>query len=101
MVAMIQASTNDLQRRLEQHQNGEGAKHTKKQAPVQLLYFEEFERIDEAFYREKQVQGGSRKKKEALINGEFDKLKELSKNKVVSAAPLAWASSATGGAFDA
>ena len=32
-----------------------------------LVYFEEFQRIDEAFYREKQVQGWSRKKKEALI----------------------------------
>ena len=47
---------------------------------VKLVYFEEFQRIDEAFYREKQVQGWSRKKKEALINGCFDKLSNLSKN---------------------
>ena len=47
---------------------------------VKLVYFEEFQRIDEAFYREKQVQGWSRKKKEALINGCFDKLSSLSKN---------------------
>jgi predicted GIY-YIG superfamily endonuclease len=60
-------STNDLERRLAQHQNGEGANHTKKHLPVKLVYFEEFQRIDEAFYREKQVQGWSRKKKEALI----------------------------------
>jgi len=73
-------STNDLERRLEQHQNGEGANHTKKHLPVKLVYFEEFQRIDEAFYREKQVQGWSRKKKEALINGRFDKLSDLSKN---------------------
>ena len=61
-------STKDLKRRLEQHQNGEGANFTKKHLPVRLVYFEEFQRIDEAFYREKQVQGWSRKKKEALIN---------------------------------
>jgi putative endonuclease len=61
-------STIDLERRLEQHQMGEGANHTKKRLPVRLLYFEEFQRIDQAFYREKQVQGWSRKKKEALIN---------------------------------
>lgn len=73
-------STNDLEHRLEQHQNVEGANHTKKHLPVKLQYYEEFQRIDEAFYREKQVQGGSRKKKEALINGAFDKLSHLSKN---------------------
>jgi putative endonuclease len=73
-------STKDLELRLQQHQNGEGANHTKKRLPVKLVYFEEFQRIDEAFYREKQVQGWSRKKKEALIKGDFDKLIPLSKN---------------------
>ena len=70
-------STNDLERRLEQHQNGEGANHTKKHLPVKLLYYEEFQRIDEAFYREKQVQGWNRKKKEALINGNPGLLPQL------------------------
>lgn len=73
-------STNNLELRLAQHQNGEGANHTKKHSPVKLVYTEEFQRIDEAFYREKQVQGWSRKKKEALINSEFDKLTQLSRN---------------------
>ena len=67
-------STTDLVRRLEQHQNGEGANLTKKRSPVSLLYYEEYSRIDEAFYREKQVQGWSRKKKEALIEGKSDLL---------------------------
>lgn len=78
--AYYTGSTKNLELRLAQHQNGEGANFTKKHLPVALVYFEEFQRIDEAFYREKQVQGWSRKKKEALINGEFDKLPELSKN---------------------
>lgn len=72
-------STNDLERRLAQHQNGEGANHTKKRLPVSLLYYEEYQRIDEAFYREKQVQGWSRKKKEALMKGNVDLLPELAK----------------------
>ena len=72
-------STNNLELRLSQHQNGEGANHTKKRLPVKLVYFEEFERIDEAFYREKQVQGWSRKKKKALIDGSPEKLHELAK----------------------
>ena len=71
-------STKDLEKRWQQHQNGEGANHTKKRLPVKLVYVEEFPRIDEAFYREKQIQGWNRKKKGALIKGEHNKLPELS-----------------------
>ncbi|MDO9153047.1 MAG: GIY-YIG nuclease family protein [Paludibacter sp.] len=77
----IRSSSSNLELRLHQHQNGEGANHTRKRLPVKLACFEEFQRTDDAFYREKQVQGWSRKKKEALINVNFDKLPELSKNK--------------------
>ena len=73
-------STKNLNRRLAQHQAGEGANFTKKHLPVKLVYYEEYDRIDVAFYREKQIQGWSRKKKLALIRGEFDKLPELSRN---------------------
>jgi putative endonuclease len=73
-------STNNIEMRLAQHQNGEGSNFTKKHLPVQLVYIEEFDRIDDAFFREKQVQGWSRKKKEALINKQYDKLPELAKN---------------------
>ncbi|MBT8219442.1 MAG: GIY-YIG nuclease family protein [Bacteroidia bacterium] len=61
-------STIDLWRRLSQHQNGEGANHTKKRLPVELVYYEEYSRIDVAFKREKQIQGWSRAKKSALIH---------------------------------
>jgi putative endonuclease len=73
-------STNNLDLRIAQHQNGEGAVYTKLRLPVKLVFYEEFERIDEAFRKEKQVQGWSRRKKEALINGEYGKLPNLSKN---------------------
>ena len=70
-------STNNLELRLTQHQNGEGANHTKKRLPVKLIYYEEFQRVDFAFYREKQVQGWSRKKKEALMKGTREDLNKL------------------------
>ncbi len=73
-------STINLKRRIAQHQSGEGAKHTKKHFPVELVYYEEYDRIDVAFYREKQVQGWSRKKKEALIKGHSEILPELARN---------------------
>ena len=67
-------STKYLELRLQQHQMGEGANYTKNRLPVDLVYFEEFQRIDEAFYREKQVQGWNRNKKKALINGQLEDL---------------------------
>lgn len=72
-------STKYLAKRFMQHANGEGANHTKKYLPVKLVYVEEYKRIDTAFYREKQVQGWSRKKKEALIAGMLERLHELAK----------------------
>jgi putative endonuclease len=72
-------STKNIEIRLVQHQAGEGANHTKKRLPVKLVYYEEYPRIDDAFYREKQVQGWSRKKKDALIRGDFNQLPELAK----------------------
>jgi putative endonuclease len=70
-------STTDLRRRLKQHQEGCGAKHTAKRLPVKLVYYEFFERVEDAFYREKQVQGWSRKKKEALMASDTNLLHEL------------------------
>ncbi|MCG9880917.1 MAG: GIY-YIG nuclease family protein [Bacteroidia bacterium] len=69
-------STIDLDNRINQHQSSLGANYTKKRLPIKLLYFEEFNRIDLAFEREKQIQGWSRKKKEALMKGDYEKLHE-------------------------
>lgn len=71
-------STIDLERRIDQHQSGQGANHTKKRLPVKLVYVEEYPRIDMAFYREKQIQNWTRAKKKALIEGAFSDLHELS-----------------------
>ncbi len=78
--AYYTGSTVDLDLRLQQHQRGEGANFTRKHLPVELVYYEVFDRIDDAFYREKQVQGWRRAKKEALINGQYDKLRELARS---------------------
>ncbi len=74
-------STVNLERRLLQHQSGVGANYTRKRLPVELVYFEEFARIDQAFYREKQVQRWSRRKKYALIEGKCDELPKLAKKR--------------------
>ena len=50
----------------------------RKRLPVKLVFVEQFDRIDEACAREKQIQGWSRKKKESLIQGDYNQLHALS-----------------------
>jgi len=73
-------STKDLEARLYAHQVGKASNYTSKRLPVQLVYAEEYDRIDEAFSREHQIKKWSRKKKQALINGNFDQLKSFARN---------------------
>lgn len=70
-------STRDIEKRFHQHCNGEGANYTKKFKPIRIVYLEGHTRIDYAYNREKQIQRWSRGKKDALIKGEWDELKEL------------------------
>lgn len=74
-------STPDLERRIIQHNSGEGAIYTAKRLPVKLVYNEWFSLIGQAFKREKQIQAWSHGKKQALIDGDMEKLKALSKKR--------------------
>lgn len=49
-------STDDLERRLAQHRSGLGAAYTRRRVPVELVWVEEHQRVDDAFRREKQIQ---------------------------------------------
>jgi len=71
-------STTDMERRLQEHQAGLGGRFTSKHLPVKLIYTEEYQTIEEAFRRERQLHGWSRAKKEALMSGDVERLKELS-----------------------
>jgi len=81
-------STTDLHARLNQHRTGEGAYHTASRPPVTLVYYETFNRISEAVTREKQLKGWTRAKKLALIKGEIELLRALSKSKSASREPV-------------
>ena len=59
--------------------DGLGSNHTQKHGVRELVYLEEFTRIDHAFEREKQIQGWRREKKEALIHDNAEELHELAK----------------------
>jgi putative endonuclease len=70
-----------LERRVAEHNAGTFGGYTAKRRPVRLVYSQWFERITDAIAAERQVKGWSRAKKEALIRGDFDQLRELAKRK--------------------
>ncbi|HEX4058321.1 MAG TPA: GIY-YIG nuclease family protein [Galbitalea sp.] len=76
-------STQDLELRLWQHNHGDvgvGANFTRKRRPVVLVFSEQFDNVVDAFAAEKQIQGWSRAKKLALIEGRVGDLPQLSRS---------------------
>jgi putative endonuclease len=60
--------SNALARRVYEHKNGLGGIFTKKYNVCKLVYYEVTDNVYAAITREKQIKGGSRKKKEDLVN---------------------------------
>jgi len=72
--------TNNIDVRLQQHNSCINPScYTAKRVPVVLTWCKFFESNMEAIFFEKQLKGWTRKKKEALINRDFDLLHELAK----------------------
>ena len=59
--------TNNLEKRLADHNAGKGAKYTKSRLPVELVYYETFSSKEEAMRREYAIKKLTRKKKLKLI----------------------------------
>src|SRR5216683_285049 len=68
-----------LEKRLAEHNSAAYGGYTAQRRPVALVYSQWFERITDAIAAERQVKGWSRAKKEALIRGDFEALRILSK----------------------
>ena len=74
--------TNNINRRLLEHQNGINREcYTYKKRPVALVFYTEFNEVLQAIAFEKQVKGWSRKKKEAIIKDKWEDLKKLAEFK--------------------
>jgi len=70
--------TNNVERRLLEHESGINPEcYTFKRRPLELVFCNEFQEIKQAIAFEKQVKGWSRKKKEAIINGNWQLLNSL------------------------
>jgi len=59
--------TNNIEKRMEDHNNGRGAKYTKARRPVELVYYEQFETKEDAMRREWQIKQLKKREKEELI----------------------------------
>lgn len=74
--------TNDAEKRVAEHNSGQDTNdYTCRKTPVKLEWYESFLNPTEAIAFEKQLKGWNRKKKTALINGDWDRIKELSNDK--------------------
>ena len=67
--------TDEIERRLAEHETGAGSGYTAIRQPVQLVWFEEFPTREEAKVVEAQIKKWSRRKKEALIGGGMEELR--------------------------
>ncbi|HGU7200825.1 TPA: GIY-YIG nuclease family protein [Legionella pneumophila] len=74
--------TDNLEKRLTQHQDKmiPGC-YTSTRLPIQLKFSQEFMSREEALSAERQIKGWSGRKKEALINGDWQALSDYSKRK--------------------
>lgn len=66
--------TNDLKKRLQSHNSGNGAKYTRSRRPVSLVYCEAFATKQEAMRREYALKQLSRREKQALISSNTNEI---------------------------
>jgi len=74
--------TNDLERRISEHQAGlHQRSFTYKRRPVTLVFVQTFQQVTDAISFEKQVKGWSRAKKEALFENDYERLIHLARSR--------------------
>jgi len=79
--AFYTGATTGLDQRYKDHCSGKASRTTKLDPPAELIYSEEFKTFVEARRREAQIKRWSREKKEALVAGDFEKLRSLAKSR--------------------
>lgn len=77
--------TDNLEVRISQHQTGESDGYTPTRRPVNLLWSQECATREEALAAELQIKGWSRKKKEAMMRGDWAEVSRLACSKSIHA----------------
>ena len=74
--------TDNLEQRINQHQLGTDSGYTSTRRPVTLLWSQECPTREEALSAEMQIKGWSRKKKEAMMRGDWGQVAQLAKKQL-------------------
>jgi tRNA/rRNA methyltransferase len=80
--------TDELMKRIAEHQAGEGCTYTRKRCPVEFLWRAEFATREEAKEMEARIKGWSRAKKEALMKNDWERIKQLGSRSMQGRAPF-------------
>ena len=71
--------TDNLEKRIGEHQSGACGGYTSTRLPVQLVFSQDFPTREEALASERQIKGWSRKKKEAMMRGDWNEVSRLAR----------------------
>ena len=75
----VGSTKQEVEARVWEHNNLPVEGYTTHRRPVALVFTETFDRITDAIARERQIKGWSRRKKEALIQLDYEGLPQLSR----------------------
>src|SRR5580700_126628 len=78
-VYYVGTTITSLEHRVAEHRAGTFAGYTALRRPVELVFHQHFERLEDAAAAERQIKGWRREKKEALIRGDFAILPSLAR----------------------
>jgi predicted GIY-YIG superfamily endonuclease len=73
--------TDDIEKRISEHESGELGGYTSTRRPVRVVFTEEVPSREEALASELRIKGWSRKKKQALIRGDWSEVSRLARRR--------------------
>jgi predicted GIY-YIG superfamily endonuclease len=73
--------TDDLEKRLSEHDSGARGNYTASRRPVKLVFSQECSSREEALAAERQIKGWSRRKKEAMMRSDWEEVSRLARGK--------------------
>jgi putative endonuclease len=71
--------TDNMEKRIGEHRSGAFGGYTSTRLPVELVFSQDFSSREEALTSERQIKGWSRKKKEAMIRGDWNEVSRLAR----------------------
>ena len=89
--------TDEIEKRISEHMLGSIPSYTSTRLPIELVFVQNFNSRTEAIDMERRIKKWSRKKKEALIEGNWKKISVLAKKKFKTKPSIHYSSSSTQG----